>query len=69
MFSFCGTQFAVESVSVTKDFLTYMVLGFYWKHKSREFAYIAANKLKWMCFLTVSLERSFSVQPFGSLNK
>lgn len=69
MFSSCVSQFAVESVSVTKDFLTYMVLEFYWKHKSKEFAYITANKLKWMCFLTVSLGHSFSVQPFGSLNK
>lgn len=62
------SQFAVESVSVTKDFLTYMVLEFYWKHKSREFAHIAANKLKWMCFLTVSLGHSFPVQPFRSSN-
>lgn len=69
MFSFCVSQLAVESVLVTKDFLTYMVQEFYWKHKSRDFAYVAANKLKWICFLTVCLGHFSLVQPFKSLNK
>lgn len=69
MFSFCVSQLVVESVLVTKDFLTYMVQEFYWKHKSGDFAYVAANKLKRMCFLAVSLGHFSSVQPFESLNK
>lgn len=68
MFSFCVSQLVVESVLVTKDFLTYMVQEFYWNINLVIFAYVAANKLKWMCFLAVSLGHSSSVQPFESLN-
>lgn len=64
MLGSCGSQLA--AVSVTKDFLTSVLLGFYWKQKSREFACAAASELPWMCFLTVSLGHSFPSSHFSA---